>query len=73
MKNKTPKDHFQTHCWAYKVIADPYQVFAECFFFADIGAYRKTIRRVFCLQQTIRSIKRKNRHRYLTRLRSLYL
>ncbi|MBO9594450.1 MAG: hypothetical protein J7599_16220 [Niabella sp.] len=46
MKNKTPKDLFQTHCWAYKVITDPYQVFTECFFFADIGAYRKTIRRV---------------------------
>ncbi|WP_018627342.1 hypothetical protein [Niabella aurantiaca] len=46
MKNKPPKDPFDTYCWSYAVITDPYQVFAECFMFADIGAFRKTIRQV---------------------------
>lgn len=46
MKNKSPKDPFKTHCWAYTIVTDPYQVFAECFFFADIGSFKKTIRQV---------------------------
>ena len=48
MKNKSPKDPFKTHCWAYTIVTDPYQVFAECFIFADIGSLRKTIRQVLC-------------------------
>ncbi|MGJ7033794.1 hypothetical protein [Niabella hirudinis] len=46
MKNKTQNDPFKTHCWAFTVVTDPYQVFAECFVFTDIGSYRKTIRQV---------------------------
>lgn len=46
MKNKTPKDPFETRCWSCERITDPYQVFAACFFYAPIGAFRKTIRQV---------------------------
>lgn len=43
MKNKDP---FKTRCWAGLAVTDPCQVFAECFQFADIGSFRKTIRQV---------------------------
>ncbi|MBO9619323.1 MAG: hypothetical protein J7539_09845 [Niabella sp.] len=43
MKNKDP---FKTRCWAGLAVRDPYQVLAECFQFADIGSFRKTIRQV---------------------------
>lgn len=44
MKNKkTPEDFFETQCWAYEIISDPYQVFAECFCFEHIDSFRETI------------------------------
>ncbi len=46
MKNKNDKDPFETFGWNFAVVTDPYQVFAVCFVFADIGAFRKTIRQV---------------------------
>jgi hypothetical protein len=45
-KNENPPDVFETKCWEYKVINDPYQVFAECFCFGDISSFRKAIRQV---------------------------
>jgi hypothetical protein len=45
-KKKAPEDIFETKCWEYQVIKDPYQVFANCFCFADISSFRKTIRQV---------------------------
>jgi len=45
-KNKKEKkeDVFETQCWAYEIIEDPYQVFAQCYDFAGIDNYRKLIR-----------------------------
>jgi hypothetical protein len=45
-KKENSADIFETKCWEYKVINDPYQVFAECFCFADISSFRKAIREV---------------------------
>lgn len=45
-KKENLLDIFETKCWQYKVIDDPYQVFAECFCFADISSFRKAIRQV---------------------------
>jgi hypothetical protein len=42
-KKKASKDIFNTQCWAYEIISDPYQVFTQCFCFADIRSYRETI------------------------------
>ncbi|MGJ7033419.1 hypothetical protein [Niabella hirudinis] len=46
MKNKNAKDPFETLGWNHIMVTDPYQVFAISFDFADIGAFRKTIRQV---------------------------
>ncbi|MDE3183973.1 MAG: hypothetical protein KGM16_11195 [Bacteroidota bacterium] len=47
MKNKeNSRDIFETKCWQYKIIDDPYQVFAESFCFANISSFRKVIRQV---------------------------
>jgi hypothetical protein len=45
-KKENPPDIFETKCWEYQVINDPYQVFAQCFCFADISSFRKAIRQV---------------------------
>jgi hypothetical protein len=39
-------DIFETKCWEYRIIKDPYQVFAECFSFADISSFRKAIKQI---------------------------
>src|SRR5665213_3297845 len=53
MKNKNAStDIFETKCWDYQVINDPYQVFATCFSFATISAFRKAIKEVLLFATT---------------------
>ncbi|MGN6196701.1 MAG: hypothetical protein ACTHOB_17305 [Ginsengibacter sp.] len=40
------KDIFDTQCWLYKVINDPYQVFAEAFSTAGLDSYRRFIKKI---------------------------
>ena len=51
-KKKVSKDIFETKCWEYEVIKDPYQVFAKCFCFADISSFRKAIGQVLLFATT---------------------
>jgi len=51
-KKKAPADIFETKCWEYEVIKDPYQVFARCFCFADISSFRKAIRHALLFATT---------------------
>lgn len=43
MKKKSTEDEFDTQCWAFEIISDPYQVFAACFNFANISSFRNFI------------------------------
>jgi len=46
MKEESSKDLFETECWLYKVISDPYQVFAEAFSTAGIDFLRSFIKKI---------------------------
>lgn len=46
MKKQTSKDVFETKCWSYHVITDPYQVFAEVFSSADMDFFRRLIKKI---------------------------
>lgn len=46
MKNKKKNDPFETQSWGFDAITNPHQVFAACFNFAEISAFRSTIRQV---------------------------
>lgn len=46
MKNKTPKDPFDTACWSKGCIMNPMKVFAEVFSYADIENLRREVRRI---------------------------
>jgi hypothetical protein len=46
MKEESPEDIFETECWLYRVITDPYQVFAEAFSMAAIAHLRSFIKKV---------------------------
>lgn len=42
IKEKT-KDRFETQCWCYRIIADPYQVLAQVFSHAEMPHFKKLI------------------------------
>jgi hypothetical protein len=46
MKEKVSEDIFETECWSYKVINDPYQVFAESFSMAGMAHLRSFIKKI---------------------------
>ena len=46
MKEESSKDIFETQCWSYSIISDPYQVFAEVFFTADMDFLRRFIKKI---------------------------
>lgn len=46
MKEESLKDLFDTQCWLYDVITDPYQVFAEAFFNAGLDSLRRFIKKI---------------------------
>ena len=46
MKEESPKDIFETRCWLYDVIIDPYQVFAEAFSAAGMDFLRRFIKKI---------------------------
>jgi hypothetical protein len=46
MKKKFSKDVFETKCWLYNIISDPYQVFAEAFSTADMDFLRRFIKKI---------------------------
>lgn len=46
MKKKQPTDTFDTQCWFYDEITDPFQVFAEVFTYADMAHFRNSIRKI---------------------------
>ncbi len=46
MKEESPKDVFETKCWLYNVISDPYQVFAESFSMAGLAHLRSFIKKI---------------------------
>ena len=46
MKEKVSEDIFETECWSYDVISDPYQVFAEAFSSAGMDFLRKFIKKI---------------------------
>jgi len=46
MKEKSSKDVFETQCWCYRVVSDPYQVFAEVFSTNDIAHLRGFIKKI---------------------------
>jgi hypothetical protein len=46
MKEESPEDIFETECWFYKVISDPYQVFAEAFSTAGMDFLRRFIKKI---------------------------
>lgn len=45
-KNEKIKDVFDTQCWYYKVITDPYQVFAEAFSHSEMPHFRIVIKKI---------------------------
>lgn len=46
MKEKVSEDIFETECWSYDVISDPYQVFAETFSTASMDFLRRFIKKI---------------------------
>lgn len=46
MKEKISKDEFDTRCWCYSVVRDPYQVMAEAFSTAGMPHLRTFIKKV---------------------------
>jgi len=46
MKEESPKDIFETECWFYNIITDPYQVFAEAFSAAGMDFLRRFIKKI---------------------------
>jgi hypothetical protein len=46
MKEESPKDIFETECWFYNIITDPYQVFAEAFSTAGMDFLRRFIKKI---------------------------
>jgi hypothetical protein len=46
MKEESTKDVFETQCWLYDVITDPYQVFAEAFSTAGMDFLRRFIKKI---------------------------
>jgi hypothetical protein len=46
MKKKSSKDLFETKCWSYNLISDPYQVFAEAFSTASMDFLRSFIKKI---------------------------
>jgi hypothetical protein len=46
MKEESPEDVFETECWLYNVITDPYQVFAEAFSTAGMDFLRRFIKKI---------------------------
>ncbi|AHF14703.1 hypothetical protein [Niabella soli] len=51
MKNKLPKDPFETACWCGASIADPRQVLAEAFTSTDIKTLRREIKQIISYAQ----------------------
>lgn len=45
MKEKLSKDRFETRCWCYSIVSDPYQVMAEAFSTADMSPLRSFIKK----------------------------
>jgi hypothetical protein len=45
-KKKKIIDVFETQCWFYGIITDPYQVFAECFSHAGLPHFRRVIKKL---------------------------
>lgn len=45
-KQKSSKDAFDTVCWHYSIIADPYQVFAEAFSFSEMFCFLRGIKKI---------------------------
>ena len=46
MEERPITDLFDTQCWFYDDIMDPYQVFAETFSYAHLDYFRRTIKRI---------------------------
>ncbi|ANI89535.1 hypothetical protein A9P82_09670 [Arachidicoccus ginsenosidimutans] len=46
MKKKKTKDIFDTQCWQWQIITDPYQVVAEFFVLCDIANFRREITKI---------------------------
>ena len=46
MKEKSSKDEFDTQCWNYSEISDPYQVFAEAFAHSEMFHFRSMIKKI---------------------------
>ena len=46
MKEKVSEDIFETECWSYDAISDPYQVFAETFSTASMDFLRRFIKKI---------------------------
>ena len=46
MKEKLSKDRFETRCWCYSIVADPYQVMAEAFSTAGMPHLRGFIKKI---------------------------
>ena len=46
MKEESLQDIFETQCWLYNVIDDPYQVFAEAIFNAGLDSLRRFIKKI---------------------------
>ncbi len=46
MKKKKNKDPFDTQCWCYRVITDPYQVCAEAFSHSELPQFRSVIKKI---------------------------
>jgi hypothetical protein len=46
MEEESTKDVFETHCWLYDVVSDPYQIFAEVFSTAGMDFLRRFIKKI---------------------------
>ena len=46
MKEKSSKDVFETQCWCYQVVTEPYQVMAEAFSINDMAHLRRFIKKM---------------------------
>lgn len=70
-KKKAPEDVFETKCWEFKIIKDPYQVFANCFSFADISSFRQDIRQVLLFTTTSKIYNKEEPASLLTKFKAI--
>ncbi|WP_460687430.1 hypothetical protein [Niabella aquatica] len=74
MKSKHPKDPFETQCWLYQPVTDPYQVIAGIFAEAQVHDFRKLVKKLVshaCNKSAYKGQPREDVLLYMKLIRSL--